>query len=217
MRQNKIVLCMGLLLLSMWACSAATDIRAAQTEIPAMMTSAPTMLGPLETAAAQVTPSALLTALPGVDTTPNANGLGIALDDVKTVLGLTSQFSFTDGSVDGKPAAIAKLTSTAASTFPVLADGFSAAFIGDAKNLTEIKVVAPRTEEDASVTQGLALLTTLFAGILPADVQLVYLPWISENYSSLKVNDSKELTSGNIKFTLARDEAGMILTLSALK
>ena len=217
MRKFKISVCITLLVFAMLACNAATGIRAAQTEIPALLTSAPTMLGPLGTAAAQMTPSDLLTALPITSNTPIPGTLGISLVDVKMVMEITRQFSFKDGTVDGKPASIAMLTSTAAASFPVLADGFSAEFIGDASNLVEIRVTVPRSEDKTTVDQGIGLLSLFFSGILPPQVQMAFIPWITENYLSLAVDGSKELASGNLKFRLSRDQVNMMLDITPLK
>jgi hypothetical protein len=217
MKNIKITACLAMLLLASLACNAATGIRAAQTDIPAMMTSAPTVLGPLETAAAKVTPDSVLTAIPLTSNTPIPGTLGIALADVKTVMGITQQFSFKDSSVGGKPATTATLTSTAAATFPLLADGFSAVFIGDPANLTEIRISVPRSNDKATVEQGTALLSLLFASILPATVQPDFLPWLTENYPSLPVGGTKELSSGNLKFSLSRDQANLHLDVTPLK
>jgi hypothetical protein len=216
MRQVRIVLSLSVLLLAALACNAASGIRAAQTDIPAALTEAPTALGPIETAAAEFTPPADATSVPS-DGTPSAGGLGIKLEDVKTVMQVTQQFNFSDGTVDGKPATIAKLTSTAATSFPTLATGFSAAFIGDAENLSEIKVTLPRTEDQATVDEAIGLATVMFAGILPADVQIGFLTWITQNYSEVPVDGSKETTVKNFKFTLSRIKAEMLLDIVPAK
>jgi len=216
MNQVRIVLSLSVLLLAALACNAATGIRTAQTEIPAMLTEAPTALGPIETAAAEFTPPAESTSAPS-DGTPSAGGLGIKLEDVKTVMQVTQQFAFSDGTVDGKPAAIAKLTSTAAASFPTLAAGFSAAFIGDSNNLNEIKVTLPRTEDQATVDEGLGLMSVMFAGILPADVQVGFLAWMTQNYSKVPVDGSKETTVNNFKFTLSRTKTEILLDIVPVK
>lgn len=223
MRQVRIVLCLSVLLLAALACNAATGIRAAQTEIPAalteapaMLTEAPTALGPIETAAAEFTPPAEATSAPS-EGTSSAGGLGIKLEDVKTVMQATQQFEFTDGTVDGKPAAIAKLTSTAATSFPKLADGFSATFIGDANNLDEIKVTLPRTEDQATIDEGIGLMSVMFAGILPADAQIGFLTWLTQNYSEVPVGGSKDTTVNNFKFTLSRTTTEILLDVTPAK
>jgi len=216
MRKVRIVLSLSVLLLTALACNAATGVRTAQTEIPAMLTEAPTALGPIETAAAEFTPPAVSTSAPS-DGTPTTGGLGINLQDVKTVLQVTQQFTFSDGTVDGKPAAIAKLTSTAAASFPTLATDFSAAFIGDPKSLDEIKVTLPRTEDKATVDEGIGLVTVMFAGFLPADVQVGFLTWMTQNYSEIPVGGSKETTVNNFKFTLSRTATEILLDVVPAK
>jgi len=216
MRKVQIVLSLSVLLLAALACNAATGIRAAQTDIPAMLTEAPTALGPLETAAAEFTPPAVSTSAPS-DGTPSAGGLGIKLEDVKTVMQVTQQFSFSDGTVDGKPAATAKLTSTAAASFPTLATGFSAAFIGDVNSLSEIKVTLPRTEDQATVDEGVGLVTVMFAGILPADVQIGFLTWMTQKYAGVPVGGSEETTVNNFKFSLSRTDTEIMLDIAPAK
>lgn len=210
MSKVRIVLSLSVLLMAALACNAATGIRTAQTDIPAMLTEAPTALSPIETSVAEFTPPAVPTSAAS-DGTPSAGGLGIKLEDVKTVMQVTQQFAFSDGTVDGKPAAIAKLTSTAAASFPTLASGFSAAFIGDPNNLDEIKVTLPRTEDQATVNEGIGLVSVMFAGILPADVQVGFMTWMSQNYSAVPVGGSKETTVNNFKFTLSRTSTDMAL------
>ena len=173
-------------------------------------------MGPIETAAAEFTPPAEATSAPS-DGTPSAGGLGIKFDDVKTVMQVTQQFAFSDGTVDGKPAAIAKLTSTSSATFPTLAAGFSAAFIGNPKNLNEIKVTLPRTEDQTTVEEGTGLVSIMFAGILPADVQVAFLTWLTQNYSAIPVGGSKETTVNNFKFTLSRTKTDMLLDIVPVK
>jgi hypothetical protein len=216
MRQVRFVLSLTVLLLAMLACNAATGIRTAQTEVPALMTEAPTALGPIETAAAEFTPPAESTSTASSET-PSVGRLGIKLEDVKTVMQVTQQFAFSDGTVDGKPAAIAKLSSTAATSFPTLANGFSAAFIGDTNNLSEIKVTLPRTKDQATVDEGIGLATIMFAGILPADVQVGFLTWMTQNYSGIPVGGSKETTVNNFKFTLSRTDTEMLLEIVPAK
>lgn len=236
MYKVRIVLCLSVLLLAALACNAASGIRTAQTEIPAaltqapaVLTEAPTALGSIETSVAEFTPSIELTSGPSDETpsaestsepsneTPSADGLGIKLEDVKTVLQVSQQFAFSDGTEGDKPASIAKLTSTAASTFPSLAAGFSAEFIGDPNNLDKIKVKLPRTEDKTTVDEGIGLLSAMFAGILPVDIQVGFLTWMSQNYSAIPVNGSKETTVNNFKFTLSRSDTEMELEIEPAK
>jgi hypothetical protein len=219
MRQFRIVLSILILISATLACNAATGIRTAQTDIPAMMTAAPammtaapTLMGPIETSVAEFTPPVLPTSATSAQT-PSAGGLGIQLQDVKTVLQVSQQFIFSDGTQAGQPAAIARLSSSAATSFPSLAASFSAAFIGDPKNLSEIKVTMPRAENQATVDEGIGLVGITFAGILPVDVQIGFLQWISKNYADVPVNGSKETTIKNFKFNLSRTKTEMLLDI----
>ena len=213
MRQVKIALSISIMIFATLACNAATRLRTAQTEIPAMMTAMPTALSPLETAAAEITPPVLATDMPGSSATATEGGLGIKLEDAKMIMQATQQFTFTDGSVDGKPAAIASLSASAATTMPGIGANFSAAFIGDPANLSEIKISVPYTDDQAGVETGINMMTILFASILPSDVLSTFLPWISENYSKVPVGGSEEMTSKNMKFTLSRTQTEMLLDI----
>jgi hypothetical protein len=217
MRKVQIALSTSILMLALLACNAVTRLTEAQTEIPAAMTAAPTMLAPLETAAAEITPPAMPTSAPDNNGTASTGGLGIALENVKNVMQATQQFTFTDGTVDGKPAVIASLSANAATTMPGLANGFSAAFIGDPADLSEIKITIPNIEDQAGVETGISMMTLLFAGILPPDVLLTFVPWLTENYSKVPVGGSEELTAKNLKFTLSKTQTETLLDIVPAK
>lgn len=207
MHQKKIFVCISLLLSASFACNAVTGIRIAQTELPAMMTAGPTLMAPLETAAAELTPPA-----PGDPGYPST-GLGIKLEDVKTVLEGSQQFILTEGTVDGQPAAIASLSESAATTIPGLSGEFSAAFIGDPENLSAIKITIPATNDKDSIKAGMSVMTLFFSAILPPDVLIKFLPWIAKNISQIDVGSSEELTARNFHFILTRPESSVILDI----
>ena len=213
MHQTPIRISLAILLLGMLACNLATGIQAAQTEFPAALTAAPTVLGPLGTAAAKYTPPAGLTdnstAIPG--------RLGIRLVDVRTVMDATQQFTFSEKKLGGKPAAIAKLSVSAAKAMPGLAQDFSAAFIGEPTDLSEIKISVPYTEDKQAIQEGQVMVTTLFTGILPPDVLLAFIPWITQNYATVQVDSPQELTVKNMKFTLSRTQSEVLLDITPLK
>jgi hypothetical protein len=213
MRRVRIAFSLSVLVLAMLACNAATGLRTAQTEIPSMLTAAPTLLGPLGTAAAEFTPPVMPTDASGGDSSAPAGGLGIKLDDVKLIMEATQQFTFTDGNVDGQPAAIASMSPSAATSMPALADGFSAAFIGDPANLSKIKLSLPYAEDQTAVQAGLGLVTVIFSSILPPDELFSFLPWITENYSKIPVGGSEELSTKKLKFTLSRTQAEVLLDI----
>ena len=216
MRQTRIVLSISVLVMALLACQAVTRLRTAQSEIPAMLTAAPTMLGALGTAAAEFTPPAPGTGTeqPADGSSNSAGGLGIKLADVKSILEATQQFTFTDGSLNGQPAAIASLSSDFAASAPALADGFSAVFAGDPKNLNEIKITIPYSDDQKVVQAGLSMMTVLFAGILPPDVLISFMPWVTDNYSKLQVDGTQEMTARNFKFTLSRTQTSVVLDIT---
>jgi len=172
------------------------QIQSAVTQLPGVLTSMPTELGGIETAASAPTSSTCGTSTPG--------GLGITLDKVKLVLQLTQQVTFTDGTLNGRPVSTATLSSTTASTFPTISNGFSAQFIGDPCNLSEIKVTTPRTDQQATVDEGIAVLNILFAGFMPPEVDLPLLTWLTQNYGKVPVSGQEQTTIGQMQFTLQR-------------
>ena len=202
-----------LLLFFMLGCGLFSGIQniqnVASTQLPSILTSEPTMQGMIETAAAEQISSNC--------GTPTAGGLGIALDRAKKVLQTTGQFTFTDSTVDGQPASTATLASTGASTFSAISNGFSAQFIGDPCNLTEILMKAPYTDQQETVDQGLAAATVLFSTLMPLDVQLPLLTWLSENYTNVPVSGQQQTTIKNMQFTLQRNQNEMTLEVVPAK
>jgi hypothetical protein len=178
------------------------QIQSAVTQLPGVLTSMPTELGGIETAASAQTSSDCTTTTPG--------GLGITLDKVKSVLQITQQVTFTDGTVNGQPVSTATLSSTSASTFPSISNGFSAQFIGDPCNLSEIKVTTPRTDQQSTVDEGIGILNILFAGFMPPEVDLPLLTWLSENYGNVPVSGQAQTTIGQMQFTLQRSKTNTI-------
>jgi len=174
------------------------QIQSAVTQLPGVLTSMPTELGGIETAASAQTSSDCTTTTPG--------GLGITLDKVKSVLQITQQVTFTDGTVNGQPVSTATLSSTSASTFPSISNGFSAQFIGDPCNLSEIKVTTPRTDQQSTVDEGIGILNILFAGFMPPEVDLPLLTWLSENYGNVPVSGQAQTTIGQMQITLQRSK-----------
>ena len=167
------------------------------TQLPEILTSAPTAQGMIETIAAQQSTNTCTG-------TPTSGGLGVSMENARTVLQMTQEFTFTDGTANGKPAVIATLTTSGASTFSAIAQGFSAQFIGDVCNLSEITVTIPRTDQQDTVDQGTEVLNIVLAGTLPPDVQLSFLTWVTENYSSMTVSGKAETTIKNHEVYLAK-------------
>lgn len=191
-------------------CSGIQNItNAASTQIPQILTSAPTAQGMIETLAAQPT-----SACPS---TPTSGGLGIQLDRAKSVLQVTGQFEFTDGTANGQPASTATLASGGTSAFPDIANGFSAQFIGDPCDLSRVLIMAPYTDQQATVDQGLAAVNILFAAIIPVDVQLPLLTWLATDYSAVTVGGQKQNTIKNMQFTLSRSQTEMTLEIVPAK
>ena len=203
-----------LIMLFLLACGLTNGIQQIQqavTQLPEVLTSAPTALGALETLAATAMPS---NQCPDI---PAAGGLGVSLVNAKAVLQMTQQFTFTDGSLGGQAVSTATLASAAAGTFSAISDGFSAQFIGDPCNLSEIKIIIPRTDQQNSVDQGIQAVNLVLVGTLPVDVQFSFFSWLSQNYSSVAVAGQVQTTIKNMQFSLQRDQTSMLLDILPAK
>jgi len=187
------------------------QIQQAATQLPGLLTSAPTELGAVETAVASLQPT---NNCPG---TPAAGGLGLGLDNARSVLQMTGQFTFTDSAMNGQPVSTATLASAASGTFSAISNGFSAVFMGDPCNLSEIKATIPRTDQQTTVDQGIAVTTILFSGVLPPEVTLGFITWLSQNYANVAVGSQQQTTFGKIQFTLQRDQTNMMLDVLPAK
>jgi hypothetical protein len=203
-------LAIPLFMIFLLACGLTNGISGIATQLPGILTSAPTELGAVETLSAQQSSS-------NCPATPAAAGLGISLDTVKTVLQLTQQFVFTDGTVKGQPASTATLGSSAAATFPDIANGFSAQFIGDPCNISELIVSIPRNDKQVTVDQAMGLINVLIAAVLPSGAQLTVLAWMAQEYPNMQVGGQKQTTAGSMQFTLSRSQTEMILDVVPAK
>ena len=179
---------------------------AVSTQMPAILTSAPAAQGMIETIAAQQSSGTC-------SGTPTTGGLGVSMGTAKTILQMTQQFAFADGTANGQPAVIVTLTTSGAADFPAIAQGFSAQFIGDVCNLSRITVTIPRTDQQDSVDQGSNLLNIVLTGTIPPDVQLTFLSWVTQNYSTLAVSAQQQTTIKNFQFTLQRNQTSMVLDI----
>ena len=114
---------------------------------------------------------------------------------------------------NGKAASTVTLSPTAASSFAEIANGFSASFIGDPCNLGEITVTIPRTDQQATVDQGIGLINILFAGVLPPGTQISVLAWMTQEYATMPVGGQQQTTIGTMQFTLQRSQTAMVLDI----
>jgi hypothetical protein len=204
------LLAIPLVMIFVLACGLTNGISGIATQLPGILTGVPTTIGAVETLSAQQ-PSG------NCSSTPTTGGLGISLETVKTVLQITNQFTFTDGTVNGQTASTVTLASGAAAAFPEIANGFSAQFIGDPCNLGEITVTIPRTDQQATVDQGMAVINILFAAVLPPGAQFPYLAWLTQQYASMQVGGQQQATFGSMQFTLSRSQTAMVLDVLPVK
>jgi hypothetical protein len=191
--------------------AASTDLPAAETaaatEMPALLTSVPTAQGMIETVSASNTCTG----------TPTSGGLGVSMDTAKTILQMSQQFAFANGNVDGQPAVIATLTTNGAATFPAIAKGFSAQFIGDVCNLSRVSITIPRTDQQDTSDQGVSVINIILTGTLPVDVQLSFLTWVAQNYPVVPVSGQQQTTIKTFQFTLQRNQTSMMLDILPAK
>lgn len=176
------------------------------TQLPGILTSAPTAEGMIETLAAQQSQNQCTG-------TPTTGGLGISVENTKNFLQLTQEFTFSDGTANGQPAVIATLTTSGASTFPAIAQGFSAVYIGNVCNLSQVAITIPRSDQQDTVDQGLGVMNIVLAGTLPADVQITFFTWLTDNYGSLAVDGHTQTTIKNMQFNLQRSQTNMLLEI----
>lgn len=212
MRKIRWMIALALLLVTSLGCGLLSNvqngvqqIQSAATQLPGMLTAAPSMVGPMETAAAQ------MTAPSGSGSSGAAQGLSI--DNLKTILQVTGEVKFTDSTVGGQPATIATLSDTGVSTFPAMGTAFSATFIGDTSNLSQIKIAAPRSDAQDTVDQGIALNNLMLSGVLSPSVQVSFSTWLTENYAGVAVGGTLSKTVENVQFTLDRTAATETLTV----
>ena len=203
------------LMIFVMACGLASGVQGLQnavtTQMPAMLTSAPTAQGMVETLAAQQQGSSTC------PNTPAPGGLGISMNTARTILQMTQQFTFADGTANGQPATVVTLTTDGASTFPAIAQGFSAQFIGNVCNLSQVLVTIPRTDQQDSSDQGVSVLNIVLTGTLPVDVQLAFLTWVAQNYPTVPVSGQQQTTIKTFQFTLQRNQTSMVLDILPVK
>jgi hypothetical protein len=195
--------------------AASTDLpaieTAASTEVPALLTALPTGQGMLETLAAGQTGSS------NCPSTPTAGGLGVSMNTAKSVFQIAQQFTIANGSVGGQPAAIVTLTPSGASSFPAIAQGFTAQFIGDPCNLSRISITIPRTDQQDTADQGVSILNLVIIGTLPIDVQLAFFTWLTQNYPTVPVSGQQQTTIKTFQFNLQRNQTSMVLDILPAK
>jgi hypothetical protein len=204
--RNTRLLAIPLVMVFVLACGLSNGIQMVTTQLPGILTSAPTALGAMETLSAQQSSS-------NCPSTPTAGGLGISIYPVESVIQTTGQFTLTDGTADGKPATTVTLAQEAAAAFPDIANGFSALFIGDPCNLSEIKITIPRTDQQATVDEGIGLINILLAGVMPGGTQIPFVTWLTQEYASLPVGGQQQTTIGTFQATLQRTQTTMLLDI----
>jgi hypothetical protein len=203
-------LAIPLVMVFLLACGLTNGISGIATQLPGILTSVPTALGAVETLSSQQSSS-------NCPATPTAGGLGISLDQVKLVLQATQQFVFTDGTVNGQPASTATLGPALTASFPDIATGFSAQFIGDSCNIGELTISLPRNDQQATVDQAVGLIDVLIAAFLPSGDQLAVINWMTQNYGTIPVGGQAQTTAGSMQFTLTRSQTEMVLDILPAK
>jgi hypothetical protein len=193
-------LVMPVFLVAILGCGLTNSLQQAVTQLPAALTSMPTAMEAMSTMAAGPGPAA--------NATPSAGGLNISLDDVKKIQ-MTGRFSFTDTTENGQPVSTAVLTTLTKNEAPGVGDKFSARFIGDPANLSQILFTVPSTQDPATAYQELALIDNLLEAAIPTDVQPIIVPWLTQNFPP--VSGEQQTTVKNLRFTLKKSGADVTL------
>lgn len=209
MHKNRFLI-IPLVMVFVMACGLTNGIQGIATQLPGILTSVPTAFGAVETLSAQQSSN-------NCPATPTAVGLGFSVYTAKSITEVTNQFTFSDGTENGKPVTTATLSTSAATTFPAIASGFSAQFIGDPCNVAEIKITIPRNDQQATVDQGIALVNLLLAGVVPPTTQLQLVAWMAEGYANMPVGGQQQTTINNVLFTMSRDQSAMLLDITPAK
>ncbi len=179
------------------------QIQQAVTQLPGALTGMPTALGALGTAAAGQASSA--------NATPAAGGLGISLDSVKK-MEQSGRYIFTDTTEGGQTVSTAVLTAVAKSDAPDIGDGFTARFIGDPANLSQILVTVPSSENAATAFEAIGLIGDVLSTAVPPDAKPTFIPWVTENYPLVSASGGQQqMTIGNLSFTMKKSGADVIL------
>ena len=189
-------------LFALLGCGLVNGLQQAITQLPGALTSMPTALEAMSTMAAGQTTA---------DTpAPSAGRLNISLEDAKKVE-TSGRYSFTDATEGGRPVSTAVLTAVARNDAPALADVFSARFIGDPANLSQILVTVPRTEDPATAFEAIALIGDVLSTALPPDVHATFIPWVTQSYSTVSTSGERQTTINNLRFTMKLSGADVIL------
>jgi hypothetical protein len=177
------------------------QIKQAVTQLPGALTGMPTMMGVMSTMAAGQAGSG----------TPVPATLGISLDTVKS-LQVPGRFSYTDSTEGGQPVTTAVLTPAAATSFPGVAEGFSARFIGDPANLSQILITVPNTKDPATAFMTIGLIDAIFTGLLSPTASSTLLPWVTQTYAQVVSSGSQQQTTiQNLQFTMKSSNSSILL------
>jgi hypothetical protein len=143
--------------------------------------------------------------------TPVPRTLGFSLDTVKSMQD-PGRFSYTDSTEAGQAVTTAVLTPSAAASFPGVAEGFSARFIGDPANLSQVVITAPRTQDPATAFSEIGLIDAVFSGLLSSDASSTFLPWVTQTYSEVASSGNQQQTTiQNLQFTMKISNSSIIL------
>ena len=146
------------------------------------------------------------------------------LSVVSTRIGLEALqwFVFTDDNIDGQPAVVAKLTAEGETHYPGIGGGFTGIFLGDPNDLSQIKIMVPRTERGTQdvINEGPWLTESVLMGLLPfsSDEKGILSDWINDNFLIISVGNKQEKIIKNVQFVLERPETDLInLTVTPQK
>jgi len=189
-------------LVALLGCGLTNGIQQEVNQLPAALTSMPTAMEAMSTMAAGQ--------LPAANAAPSAGGLNIALDSVKKVQ-QSGRFSFTDTTENGQPVSTAVLTTLTKNEAPGVGDKFSARFIGNPADLSQILVTVPTTQDPATAFSEIGLIGDVLSSGLSTDVKTTFIPWLTQSYTALAPGGEKQTTIQNLQFTLKESQTEITL------
>jgi len=188
-------------ILCVWSLMLIRNISNAASQVSSQYSEAFGTLSPLQTAASY-----------GIVTPVPEGQLSVAT--TRVALEALQWFVFTEETVDGQPALIAKLTTEGEKHYPGVGSGFTGIFLGDPNNLSQIRITVLRTDMSAQglINGGPWLIQNILANLLPfsPDEKGAFFDWIDANFLTVPVAGKQEMAIKNVQFLLERPESDTI-------
>ncbi len=133
----------------------------------------------------------------------------------RRVFELDGWFAFTDGTVDGQPAVIAKLTAEGEKHYPGFGNSFAGIFIGDPANLTQIRFTVLRTEPRAPEMYSdscMLIERVLVIDVLPFtyEEKSTFTDWMQEKCRTVPLGNAEQTMIKKMQFVFERSKTNYI-------